>query len=143
MRHYCTCWTNSLQSLDSYFNTSMEQQKDISLKLSSFIKQEKNLMNHSLNPKYWRTELFHSKMKMEANISSLERCLIIANSRLPLPMLASPLPTMPRSQRRISRVSCPSSYSDNKIKTSLPFRSIRIGFHNSLTILSCFKSPKT
>ena len=88
----------NISSLDCYSSTSTEQQKDMSLKLSIVTSiHVKDVINLFLKAKYLRQELFHSRMKMEEKICSLELFLTTASSPLLLPMLATLL-TMPQFQ---------------------------------------------
>ena len=80
----------NINSLDCYSSTSTEQQKDMSLKLSIVTSiHVKHVINLFLKAKYLRQELFHSRMKMEEKICSLELFLTTASSPLLLPMLAT------------------------------------------------------
>ena len=97
----------NLKSLDSYSSTSMEQQKEMSVKLSNYIQAreapEKSLVESQvLSPR--------PIPQMEPNRCSLELFSRTANSILPLLMLPSPpiMPQSPQCQRRNSKESCPS-----------------------------------
>lgn len=98
----------NLKSLDSYSSTSTEQQKDMSLKLSSFIE-----VCEARNKSVAESQILTPRavpQRDESEVKHLFTGAVFNNCQftfsLPLPMLA-PLPSMPQFHRRNSREPCP------------------------------------